>query len=161
MIVVSNTTPILSLYKIGMLQLIKQLFAEISVPRAVYEEISIYGRGMAGCDVIDKTKYIRVKDVTNKLAVNLLRSQLDYGEAETIVLANEINADLLLIDEKKARRIAQANNQKIIGTIGLLQLAKEKGIVKNMKPLLDMLIHNGIWINGALYNMVLHNNNEA
>ena len=146
MIVVSNTTPILSLYKIEKLGLLQGLFGQVFVPTAVYDEIAILGKGKQGHDVLDTVDYIHVKEVQNSLAVGLLQSQLDYGEAETIVLAGELGADILILDEKKARKVAQANSQRVIGTIGILQLAKDKGFIPDMKSLLDALIANRIWI---------------
>ena len=160
MIVVSNTTPILCLYKIGQLHLLDALFGRVYVPMAVYNEISIAGRGKQGDNIIDTTEYIYVKETQNVLAVNLLRSLLDCGESETIVLGNELGADILVIDEKKARRVAQTNNQSVVGTIGILQLAKDRGLIADMKTHLDNLYANGIWISQKLYHAVLQNNNE-
>lgn len=160
MIIVSNTTPILSLYKINQLQLLKILFDNVIVPRAVYNEIAVLGKNKPASDVFELADYIEVQDVSSRLAVNLLQSQLDYGEAEAIVLAREIDADLLILDEKKARKIAQANSQNIIGTIGILQLAKDRELISAMKPQLDYLIANNIWIDNKLYQIILRNNNE-
>jgi len=160
MIAVSNTTPILSLYKIGQLTLLQSLFGHVIVSKAVHDEIAVSGKGKQGHEAVDTASYIQIKEVQNVLAVNLLRVQLDYGEAETIVLAKELGADVLLLDEKKARRIAQANAQPVIGTIGVLQAAKDKGLIPDMKTPLDSLIANGIWIDKSLYQLVLRNNNE-
>ena len=116
MIIVSNTTPILSLYKIGQIEVLKSLFKQVEVPRAVYNEINILGKD--GYDIFNMASYLHVVDVQNKMAVNMLRLQLDFGEAEAVVLAAELGADALVLDEKKARKIAQASSQKVIGTIG-------------------------------------------
>ncbi|MDR2570411.1 MAG: DUF3368 domain-containing protein [Oscillospiraceae bacterium] len=158
MIVISNTTPILSLYKIGQLDLFESLFGQVTIPTAVCNEISVLGKD--GHDLLDKTGYINVEAVQNTLAASMLRSQLDYGEAEVIVLADELGAGLLLIDEKKARKVAQANSMNIIGTIGILQAAKQKGLISDIKSQLDSLIASGIWIDRKLYQAVLLNNNE-
>ena len=160
MIAVSNTTPILSLYKIGQLALLKSLFDQVIVPKAVHDEIAVLGKGKQGHEAVDTANYIQIKEVQNVLAVNLLRAQLDYGEAEAIVLAKELGADVLLLDEKKARRIAQANAQPVIGSIGVLQAAKDKGLIPDMKTPLDGLIANGIWIDKSLCQLVLSKNNE-
>lgn len=160
MIVVSNTTPLISLFKIGQIDILKILFKKVYIPTAVYKEIAVLGKGKHSSDVLDTLDYIKVQDAQNKLAVDLLQSQLDYGEAEAIVLANELNADILILDEKKARKVAQANLQKVIGTIGLLQIAKDKGIIPNMKICLDALISNNIWIEQKLYKAVLLKNDE-
>jgi predicted nucleic acid-binding protein len=160
MIVVSNTTPILSLYKIERLGLLRSLFDQVMVPRAVYNEVAILGKGKRGHDALDMAEYIIVKDMQNTLAADLLRSQLDYGEAEAIVLAKELGADLLILDEKKARKVAQANRMPVIGTIGVLQAAKDKGLIPDIRTQLDGLIANGIWIDSVLYQSVIRSNNE-
>ena len=159
MIAVSNTTPILSLYKIGKLGLLKSLFDQIIVPVAVYNEISLPS-GKPGHDMLGMVDYIHIEQVQNGFAAGLLRSQLDYGEAEAIVLALELGADILILDEKKARKVAQANTQRVIGTIGILQMAKGKGLISDMKTQLDELIANGIWIDSRLYRTVLDSNGE-
>jgi predicted nucleic acid-binding protein len=160
MTVVSNTTPILSLYKIKQLHLLHDLFGQIFVPTAIYNEITVLGKGKLGHEVLTATTYIHVREIKNTLAIRLLRSQLDYGEAEAIVLAQEMGADIILLDEKKARKIALANSQRVIGTLGVLQLAKDKGLIANMKMYLDELITSGIWIDKQLYQLVLSKNNE-
>jgi len=160
MIVVSNTTPILSLYKISQLYLLRVLFGQVFVPMAVYNEITVRGKGKQGHDALDTADYICMKQVQNILATNLLRSQLDYGESESIVLAKELGADILVMDEKKARKVALANSQPVIGTIGILQAAKDKGLITDMKTHLDGLIANGIWIDRKLYQTVLQNSGE-
>jgi len=160
MIIVSNTTPLLSLHKIGRLDLLQVLFNQVVVPQAVFNEIALHGKGKQGHNLFASSNYIQIKQIENKMAADLLRLQLDYGEAETIVLAQELDADILIIDEKKARRIAQVNGKTAIGTIGILQLAKNKGLISNLQAELDALITNGIWIDRALYNFVLEKNNE-
>ena len=160
MIVILNTTPILSLYKIDRLGLLERLFGRVFVPIAVYNEISMLGKGKPGHEVIDTLGFIQVEQVQNTLAVGLLRSQLDYGEAEAIVLAKELQVDILVLDEKKARKVAQANSQKVIGTIGILQAAKDKGFIPALRLELDALIAHGVWIDNRLYQMILNINNE-
>ena len=95
-------------------------------------------------------------DVRAKASLELI---LDEGEAEVIVLAQEIKADLVIIDEDKARKIAKLNNLKCTGTIGVLLDAKREGKIFQLKPFLDRLIAEGIYISDYLYNnaMVLSN----
>ena len=160
MIVVSNTTPILSLNKVGLLYILRELFGQVFVPKAVYNEITVLGKGKQGDAIFNIAAFIQIKDIQNAMAASLLISQLDYGEAESIVLAGELKANILLLDEKKARKIAKAYNQEVIGTIGVIQMAKNKGLIPVIKLYLDELIKNGIWIERRLYQSVLDNNNE-
>jgi predicted nucleic acid-binding protein len=80
---------------------------------------------------------------------------LDKGESEAIVLANNINADLIVIDERKARKIAKDIGLNVTGTLGILVEAKQKGLIKELKPLLDGLIDNNIRIDKKLYAEIL------
>ncbi len=82
------------------------------------------------------------------------------GEAEAILLAEEINADAVLIDELKARKIANLRGLRVIGTIGVLLDAKEKGLAREVKPLMDELIKKRIRISKDLYNHTLELANE-
>ena len=94
------------------------------------------------------------------MSSQFLQAQLDCGESEAIVLAKEMNAELLVLDEKKARRIAKLNGITVIGTIGVLQNAKDMGILNSMKACLDGMIQSGIWLDEKLYRFVLEQNNE-
>lgn len=157
MIIVTNSTPLISLSKIRKINLLQQLFGKVFVPFAVYNEVSIQGQGKAGWDLPD---YIEMRQVENKMASEFLQAQLDYGESEAIVLAKEMNADLLVLDEKKARSIAKLNGITVIGTIGVLQKAKDEGNINSIKDCLDRMIQSGIWIDEKLYRFVLEQNNE-
>lgn len=96
----------------------------------------------------------------NKKAVEYLELMIDRGETETIVLAEEINADAVLIDDLKARRIANLRGLNVIGTIGVLLDAKEEGIIHELKPLLDEQIKKKIRISKELYEHALELANE-
>ncbi|MDR2166744.1 MAG: DUF3368 domain-containing protein [Clostridiales bacterium] len=140
--------------------MLQSLFSQIFVPMAVFNEISVLGRGKPGDNIFKTNDFIQVRQIQNVLAASLLRSQLDYGESEVIVLAEELGADFLVLDEKKARIIAQTAGQKVIGTIGILQIAKNRGLITNMKSQLENLIASGVWIDKKLYDLVLKSNNE-
>ena len=158
--VVSNTTPLLCMHKIGKLNLRHKVFKQVFVPHGVYSEIAVKGFGKNGSMMFTHTNFINVTSVGNKMAVRMLLSNLDRGEAEAIVLALELDADFILIDEKKGRRIAQACNKSVIGTIGVLQIAKNRGLISDMKSSLDAMISNGFWLDCNLYRSVLSRNNE-
>lgn len=106
---------------------------------------------------IKNSSFIIVRRVKNEFAVKLLQKEvgLDLGESESIVLSNELNADLLLMDERKGRRVAKSLDIRISGTLGVLLKAKELNYVDKIKPLLDKLIENNIRISPQLYEEIL------
>jgi uncharacterized protein len=105
MIVVSNTTPLIGLAVIQRFDLLYQLFGKICIPQAVYDEAVIAGREKGGAKhEVSTVPWIETIEVKDHLAVEVLLDELDLGEAETIVLAREIGADWVLMDEKKGRR---------------------------------------------------------
>lgn len=162
MIVISDTTPLISLMKIGSLDILEKMYKEIIVPKAVYDELIINMDYQSEIDIIQKCTFLQTKIVKENLSVSLLQKQLklDLGESEAIVLANSINADLIIIDERKARRIAKDIGLNVTGTLGILVEAKQRGLVKELKPLLDKLIKNEIRISKRLYQDILGLVNE-
>jgi predicted nucleic acid-binding protein len=156
MIVVSNTSPIINLAVIDHLNLLHQLYSEVIIPRAVYNEIVIAGEGQPGAVDIKGARWIAVKDVTNQALVTALRLDLDDGEAEAITQAVELKADLLLIDERKGRRLAEALGCRVIGLLAVLVEAKQQELLPAVKPILDQLIlEAGFRVSSALYERVL------
>jgi uncharacterized protein len=85
---------------------------------------------------------------------------LDKGEAEVIVLANGLQADLVIIDERLGREFAEYFNLKVTGTIGVLLKAKELGFIEKIKPLINQMIDSGIWLNKKLIDKILYIVNE-
>lgn len=152
MIVVSDTSPLLNLAVIGQLELLHLLYGDI--PQAVYDELVDTGADMPGSNTIQSTSWITVKHVENRLLVASLKLQLDEGEAEA--LATELEADLLLVDERKARAVADHLGLKFTGLLGVLVEAKYKEHIANIKPLLNLLISQaGFWIAPTLYEYIL------
>lgn len=146
--VVSNTTPIISLLKIGKLNLLKELYCRIIIPYAVYKELErgknkAYYLNLAALDWIDIRKIERPELKTD---IHLL----DDGEAEVIVLAKELNADLVIMDEIIGRKYAKDFNLNITGTLGILLKAKEKGLISSVGTLLDNLTEKDTWIHPKL-----------
>ncbi len=162
MLIVSDTTPIISLIKIGILELLKSMYGEIILPEAVYNELISNPLMSREAEIIKKSTFLKVTKVENEFAVKLLQKQLNLGtgESEAIVLADTMKAGLLLIDEKKARGIAESMGINITGTLGILLDAKRQNRIKKLKPLLDGLIGNNIRISKKLYNDVLELANE-
>lgn len=128
MIVVSDTTPLISLLKINQLDLLEKLFGEVLIPEAVFNELTVDERFQLEAKVIRQKEFIAVKPVNNLESVSILKraTGLDQGESEAIVLTDELKADLLLMDEAKGRNVSAQMGLKIMGTIGILMAAYEE-----------------------------------
>lgn len=156
--VVSNTTPIISLLKLSKLELLKELYNEVSIPLAVFQEIEA-GKNKPFYQDLSKIGWIKIIEIQDKKALKYFLD-LDLGEAEAIVLANEIAADLIVLDEKLGRFHAKHSDLKVTGTIGVLLKAKSKGLIKAIKPLLQELIDKDVWISETLMNEILRKAEE-
>ena len=156
MIVVADTTPLIGLASIGRLELLQALFGEVYIPQAVFDETVTYGRkeGKAKQEV-SKADWIHVVEVKDRLAVNILLDEMDLGEVETIILASEMNADWVLMDEKKGRRKLARLNIPKIGTLGILLKAKELGHIPLLKPDIEGLQRSGFSISPLVVEQVL------
>lgn len=151
--VVSNTTPIISLLKLSKLELLKDLYNEVLIPAAVFQEIEA-GRNKAYYQDLSKIDWIKITEIQDKKALKYFLD-LDSGEAEAIVLANEVGADLIILDEKLGRFHAKHSDLKVTGTIGILLKAKSSGLIQAVKPLLYELIEKDVWISESLVNEIL------
>jgi predicted nucleic acid-binding protein len=100
--------------------------------------------------------WFKKQNITNTKLVENLNLELDRGEAEAITLALEINAELLLIDERLGRIVASRLGIEFTGVLGVLLEAKSKGLIAQVKPLLDQLRISGFWMREQLYNQVLN-----
>ena len=103
MIVVSDTTPLISLLKIDRVQLLEKLFGQVLIPQAVFHELIVDERFKLEADRIKQMNFITVMPVNNPESASILKraTGLDQGESEAIVLTDELNADILLMDEAK------------------------------------------------------------
>jgi len=161
MSVVSNASPLISLARIGKLNLLHQLYDELFIPEAVWHEVVIEGVGQPGADEVKAASWIKTQSVTNTPLVHALRQELDAGEAEAIALTLETPAELLLMDERVGREVARHLGLRYTGLIGVLVEAKHKGVLSAVKPQLDELRNiAGFRISDALYVRVLQDEGE-
>jgi predicted nucleic acid-binding protein len=150
--VVSNTTPLIALSKISKLHLLRDLYNIIIIPTAVYEEYQ-NGKDKDFYVDISRIDWIKIIAIESQKASEYILD-LDRGEAEAIVLAEEMNADLLLMDEISGRQYARLKSLKITGTIGVLLKAREKKLIPAVIPLAMELRSKGIWLNDKIINHI-------
>ncbi len=162
MSVVSNASPLINLSRIGQLNLLSQLYGELTIPEAVWHEVVLEGVGLPGAGEIETASWIEVRSVTNRELVRALRQVLDGGEAEAIALALEMGAEFLLMDERLGRETALHMGVRCIGLVGVLVEAKHKGLVSEIRPSLVALRDlAGFWVSEALYRRVLLDAGES
>lgn len=162
MTIVSNTSPITNLAGIGQLDLLQRLYGTITIPQAVYNEMVGIGRTVPGAIEVQILPWIETHSVTDLNQVVSLRTILAQGEAEAIVLALELNAEFLIIDEKPGRTIAKQYEINIIGVLGVLLEAKRQGLIVTVKPLMDQLINQvDFWVSRQVYETVLQTADES
>ncbi len=140
MIVVSDSTILIGLAKIGKLDLLKKIFSRVFIPEEVFKEVVERGKGKPGSKVINESAWIETKPVKDKIQVAFLLGSLEKGEAEVLVLARELKADLILLDEEKARKSAVIAGFEIMGLLGLFILAKNLGLIHAVLPHVNELI---------------------
>ena len=97
-----------------------------------------------------RARFIHVEKAGDIRLVAFLKEFVDEGEAEAIVLALELNAELLLVDERDARSLAKKLGLQVMGTLGVLALAKYRGLVREVKPIIDKLVGSGFWISSRI-----------
>ena len=131
MIIVSDTTPLITLMKAEKLEILHSLFGEVMLPEAVFYEVTSNDTFKSEADAIKNCDYIKVVKVRDGSQVLFLQrvTGLDIGESEAIIYADEVKADLLLMDELAGRRVAQNMKLPITGSIGVLIRAFQSGII--------------------------------
>ncbi len=121
---VTNSTCLIGLERVEKLDILPQVFDTVFAPPAVAQEVRT------------SLDWLRVQAVANRSVTMALKTQMDEGEAEAIALALELENVLLILDDKKARRVAQQMGMKVIGTVGMLLRAKRQGVIAEVKPIL-------------------------
>jgi predicted nucleic acid-binding protein len=130
------------------------------IPRIVYDAVVVKGVGKPGADEIRHAPWIETHEVADRDVVARFRAILDGGESEAITLAQEVEADLIILDDEEARNTARAAGLRVVGLLAFLSLAKERGIISHVRPLLDMLKRQGFFIGDDLYHQILQQAGE-
>jgi len=159
MIVVSDTSPILSLALIQRLDLLRDLYGSIVIPEAVRQEIMVADH--SGTREVAQADWIITHPIVPDVSLKLLQREVDRGEAEAIGLAVQLKADVLLIDERQARKLAQYLELNVVGLLDVLQAAKQRQLIPSIKPVLDDLLTRARFrLSRKLYQRTLHTAGE-
>lgn len=159
MTIISDTTPIISLIKINHLDLLEKLFEEVLIPEAVYRELTTNTLFENEAKIVKTSSFLKTSSVKNRKSLQLLQavSGLDDGESEAIILADELKSDVLIMDERKGRKVAQKLGIKITGTVGILIQAYSENMISanEIKTFLDQLKNSNIRLSESLIQKAL------
>lgn len=147
--IVVNSGPLISLARIGQLDLLPRLFGEILAPSAVLREVT-GDESRPGAVLVKSAEWLRLGEVSDRSAVERLLSSLGEGESEVLILAQELGATAVL-DERRGRAVAAALGIPQTGTVGVLLTARQVGAISVVTPLLDQLVANGLRLSSRLY----------
>ena len=150
-VVIADTSCLIVLSKANLLQVLNAMYGTVNVTPEIAEEFGL-----------DLPNWITIEPVSDKKFLSLLNSFIDKGEASAIAFAMENEADsLLILDDSKARKLAGDMGLYYTGTLGMLAMAKNKGIISELKPILDTIITNGFRIDDKLRLHILATVNEV
>ena len=155
MIVVADASPLIALARIGRLEMLRDVFGAICLPDAVWREVVEAGGDRAGADAVLHAGWIERRSVTDGTLVSVLRRDLGAGEAEAIVLAREVGAALVLMDERMGRAAAMRLGLRVTGLVGVLIEARERGLLADAETVIEALHQRaGFWLSDELRRMV-------
>lgn len=150
--IIANATPLIYLHRIGKVEILHEIFKQVSIPEEVARELRM---GHRGEPTIPDLAWIDVTPIQNQSTVDVLVQDLDRGEAEVLALALERSAAQVIIDDALARTAATLLRIPYIGTLGVLITSKTRGLIPAVKEPLDAMIAAGLWIAPTLYDQVL------
>lgn len=162
---IANASTLIHLAGIGRLELLREFHGKVLIPPAVWQEVVTEGKGRAGSREVRAARrsgWLEIVPPQNRALVELLRQELDEGEAETIALAVEQRAEVVFLDEADARRAAEIYGLRKTGVIGILMRAKLQGKISSLKEELGRLREEaGFWIDERLYQRALESVGEV
>ncbi len=157
-ITIANASPLIALARIDQFSLLKVLFQDVIIPQAVWVEIVVHGTGKPAAELVvqaEQQGWLHRQQVRDTFAVAVLQANLGDGEAEAIVLAQELEATSVLLDDDLARAHAIRLNLPVKGTAGILLAAHHAGLITDLKTNLDELRTHSFRMSDRIYNAIL------
>jgi len=147
--IIGDSSALVALSIMDRLDLLESIFGKVYVPQAVYDEVTISYKPQS----LKLKNYLKDKIITVDL--NIVQMGLGQGELEAIALYKHLNSDFLLIDDRRAKKFAQLNSVNVIGSLGVMILAKERGLITLIRDDVEKLISSDVFISENLINRVL------
>jgi uncharacterized protein len=154
-LVVADTTPLSCMIRMGRTDLLVALFSDLRIPEAVADELD-RGAAILGDWRPVLLPSVRIEATEPTPLLRLLEDELDAGEAAALALAVTLRAGLVLVDEARGRAVAARLGLKVLGTLGLIALAKRRGLIPAARPLIAQVrSRGGLWVTDDLVAEVL------
>jgi uncharacterized protein len=156
-IVVSNSSPLITLARTDQLDLLRQLFGHVNIAEEARREVVVRGAGRPAAEAVRNAAWIESHPTAPWAEMLRLRSlhPLGAGELATVLLARSFQADLVIIDERAARRLAQASGLAVMGCVGILETGFRRGLVADLRRSYQELLIQGIRIDRRILNQSL------
>ncbi len=152
MTVVADSSPLVIVTKLGCFDLLNRLFPRVFISSEVHHEVVIAGAGLPGAPEVSKAEWIEVKAVQNP--AGLYSAQRKYGlgpgEMSTILLAKELGANPVLLDDYRARKLAKAEGLEILGSVGLLETFYLLHYLTDLRTAFRQLLTHNVYIDQRL-----------
>lgn len=155
-----DSGPLIALARIGQLALLQHLGSRLVIPPAVWQEVTVTSSDAPGAKDVRQLTWLEVQ-APDPRPVEPLTILIDRGEAEVITLAQTLPESVVVLDDARARRVAERLNIPRIGTVGLLRQAKRMGLIDRLRPQLEAVQAQGIYFRQALIDAVLKDVGEA
>ena len=159
--VIVNSTPLIALCHVDQLEVLKSIYGEITIPQAVYKEISAKQDSICKKQVDAALGWIHVENIQNEMAKSMYKTQLHEGEVEVMILAKETEANLVIIDDANAKKHARYLGLTVTGTLGVLIKAKNQGHISELKPMLEEMVAKNIYLSDKIIQKCLQQVNET
>jgi predicted nucleic acid-binding protein len=156
-IVVSNSSPLISLAKIDSFHLLQQLYGSVTISAEVYAEVVVSGASLPGSSETSSSPWLQVRQVrrTENIAAAQERFGLGIGELSTLILAKELGADLVILDDLGARKLAQREGFRVQGSLAILEACFRKGFLADLRRAYGQLLERGVFLNREILNRSL------
>jgi len=154
--VVSDSSPLVILAKLGCFELLSRLFPHLYISAEVHHEVVVSGVGLPGSSEVAKAEWIEVRKLQNQKDLSAARQKyaLGIGELSTILLAKEVHADVVLLDDFNARKLARTEGIQVQGSLGLLETLYLQGHLTDLRVAFRQLLQHS-YIDGRLLDLRL------
>ena len=152
MTVVSDSSPLIVLAKLGCFHFLSQLYSQVYISKEVHDEVVVAGAGLPGASEVVISQWIDVRTVRNVVKLSAMKKSfaLGAGELSTIILCKEINAEAVLLDDFHAREVARQEGLRVRGTVGILETLYRRGFVIDLRLMFQQLIAHNVYIDKRL-----------